>query len=184
MTLKLKSVKTTVVGKSVPTRFAGHAGRAIEFMIEQDGFAINRRAVKDNPYFELKSRDLDAVSAQTIGSMTLEAIKNTKYEDSPIYEKTQQQLRVKTQNNVIVESKLYDFSSWHIQSVIKEAYDLARHRIINGVCKNYIYGSQFGFFEKTKKDSNVWDFRLTDSAFKKVEAMATSTFTKLFEVVE
>ena len=183
MTLKLKSVKTTLVGKKVPTRFDGHAGRAIEHMLEADGFIINRRAVKDNPYFEVKSRDLDATSAQTIGSMTLDSIKITAYKDSPIYEKTQQQLRVKTQHNVIVSTELYDFSGWNTQSVLEQAYELARQRIINGDCNNYIYGGKFGYFERTNKDTNLWEFRLNDGAFRKLEAMSKSNFNKLFEAI-
>ncbi len=174
-------LKTTLVGTTVPNKTDGHAGRYIETLLEDAGIPIDRTAIMDNPYFELKSRDLDSTSPQTVGSMTLESIKTTTWEDSTIREKIQLQYRVKTRDNVIVESEMYDFSGWSAQSVLKEAYEMARQDIINGNCNDYIYGSEYGYFEKTNKESNSWCFRINNRAFKKLEAMAKSTMDELFE---
>ena len=173
-------LKISLVGKKVPNKWGGQAGRYIEILLQRAGVPIDRLATLDNPYFEVKSRDVDSTSPQTVGSMTLDSIKTTEWEDSTVHKKIQLQYRVKTKANVIVESEMYDFSSWGIQSVLKEAYEVARQDIINGNCNDYIYGGEYGYFEKTNKDSNSWCFRINNGAFKKLEAMANSTIGELF----
>lgn len=184
--IKVKNLKlkTSLVGKAVPDKKDGQAGRYIEDLLEDAGFIINRSATTDNPFFEVKSRDLDSTSPQTVGGMTLDNIKVTEWEDSPIYEKIQQQYRVKTQNNVVVESEVYDFSGWAAQSLLKEAYEAGRTQIIKGNTNNYIYGSKYGYFERTNKDSTTWCFRINHGAMQQLEALAKSTFDSLFEVIE
>ena len=175
-------LKISLVGEIVPNKWEGHAGRYIETLLQRAGIPIDRIATMDNPHFELKSRDLDSTSPQTVGSMTLASIKTTTWEDSTVCEKIQMQYRVKTRANVIVESEMYDFSGWAAQSVLKEAYEAARQDIINGNCNDYIYGGEYGYFEKTNKESNSRCFRINDGAFKKLEAMAKSTMNELFAV--
>ena len=115
--------------------------------------------------------------------MTLDDIKVTDYEDSAIFKKFQQQYRVKTEDGVIVEEHMYDFSGWFAQSLIKEAYETARKAVINGACGDYIPGGPYGYFERTNKNSKTsYNYRLSDTAMKKMEAMANSTLNKLFEI--
>lgn len=182
--VKNLKLKTTLVGKKVPNKTDGRAGRYIEDLMEQAGIAINRQATTDNPWFELKSRDLDSTSPQTVGGMTLESIKNTAWEESPIREKIQHQYRVKTKDNIVVESDLYDFSGWGAQSLLKEAYEAGRKEIINGNVNDYIYGTKFGYFERTNKDSNTWCFRINHGAMQQLEALAKSKFDDLFKVMQ
>ena len=114
--------------------------------------------------------------------MLPEDIKVTPFPDSPIHDKIQQQLRVKTQDQIIVSADMYDFSNPYIQQKIEESYESARAKIIAGDDSNYIPGGQFGYFERTNpKTSRSYDFRLTDRAMHKLESMATSTFKDLFE---
>ena len=114
--------------------------------------------------------------------MLPEDIKVTPYPKSPIYDKVQQQLRVKTQDQVIVSADMYDFSNPYIQQKIEESYEAARAKIIAGDDSNYISGGPFGYFERTNpKTSRSYDFRLTNGAMQKLENMATSTFKDLFE---
>ena len=181
---KIKQVKN-LVGQMVPPKTHGAAGREIEEIMEAQGWPMDRRGqgVDVPTYgFEVKSRDLDSTSAQSIGKMLPEDIKVTAYPDSPIHDKIQQQLRVKTQGQVIVSADMYDFSNPFIQKKIEESYEAARAKIIAGDNSNYISGGAYGYFERTNpKTSRSYDFRLTDGAMIKLENMATSTFKDIYE---
>jgi hypothetical protein len=181
---KIKQVKH-LVGQPVPPKTHGAAGREVEEIMAAQGWPMDRRGQGiDVPAygFEVKSRDLDSTSSQSIGKMLPEDIKVTPFPDSPIHDKIQQQLRVKTQDQIIVSADMYDFSNPYIQQKIEESYESARAKIIAGDDSNYIPGGQFGYFERTNpKTSRSYDFRLTDRAMHKLESMATSTFKDLFE---
>ena len=181
---KIKQVKN-LVGQSVPPKTHGAAGREIEEIMSAQGWPMDRRGqgVDVPAYgFEVKSRDLDSTSAQSIGKMLPEDIKVTAFPDSPIHDKIQQQLRVKTQSQVIVSADMYDFSNPFIQQKIEESYETARAKIVAGDDNNYVSGGPYGYFERTNpKTSRSYDFRLTDSAMVKLENMATSTFKDLYE---
>lgn len=181
---KIKQVKH-LVGQPVPPKTHGAAGRAIEEIMESQGWPMDRHGQGiDVPVygFEVKSRDLDSTSAQSIGKMLPDDIKVMPFFKSPIYDKIQQQLRVKTQDQVIVSADMYDFSNPFIQQKIAESYETAREKIIAGDVSNYISGGPFGYFERTNpKTSRSYDFRLTNGAMQKLENMATSTFKDLFK---
>lgn len=183
--IKIKELKTNLLGQRV-TKDSSHRGRQIENIMEIQGFDINRGSGPDlkfneETYVEIKSRDNNATSPQSIGAMTLDEIKITAYEDSRIFDKFQQQYRVKTENGIVVEEGMYDFSGWFAQSLIKEAYEKARLDIINGACGDYIYGGTYGYFERVNKQSKTsYHFRLSNSAMEKMEAIANSTLNQLF----
>lgn len=181
---KIKQVKN-LVGQPVPPKTHGAAGRAIEKMMEAQGWPMDRhgQGVDVPAYgFEVKSRDIGSTSAQNIGKMLPEDIKVTPYSKSPVHDKVQQQLRVKTQDQVIVSADMYDFTNPFIQQKLEESYEAGRAKIIAGDDSNYIYGGPYGIFERTSPEtSRSYEFRLTDSAMQKLENMATSTFKDLFE---
>ena len=167
-------LKANLVGTVVPDKTNGDAGRHIEDLLESFGVPIDRHAITDNPYFEVKSRDVNSTSPQTVGGMTLSKIKRTSWETSSIFEKIQIQYRVKTQNNVIIENTMYDFTGWGVQSLLKEAYENARNRIIAGDTSDCIYGNKFAYLERTNKKSRTWCLRIRDKAMKKLENISTS----------
>jgi hypothetical protein len=176
-------LKTSLIGEIVPNKTDGEAGRYVEDLLESAGIQINRTSTVDNPLFEVKTRDLDSTSPQTVGGMTLKKIKQTAWKDSPVFEKIQQQYRVKTQNNIVVANDMYDFSGWAVQSLLEEAYEAGRTDIINGNSNDYIYGSKYGYFERTNKKSKTWCFRINHKAMQTLEAIAHSNFNELFEAV-
>lgn len=182
MKAKVTKLKTKLVGMSVPDAANGHAGRFVENELIHQGFKVDTKGTVDIPGLdiEVKTRDLKAISAQTVGSMLPEDIVATAYKDSPVYEKIQRQFRVHTRDNVIVSAEVVDFSWDMIQNKIAESYELAREEIAKGNDKNYIHGGDYGYFERTVKGSRSYDFRLRDSAMKKLEAMAKSTMQDLF----
>lgn len=184
---KIRSIKASghLVGVHLPTNENGHAGRAVETILENMGYPINRGAGPDilDYDLEIKTRKESATSAQSITSMTPTDIVNTPYYDSPVYRKFRQQYRIKTNDNdVIISAKVYDFDQPQIQDLIEEAYEHARNIIKQDPTITYTpYSGHWGYFEKTKKDSESLDFRLTNDQMKKLEAMAESTFNKVFE---
>jgi hypothetical protein len=182
MKAKVTRLKVKMVGESVPSNFGGAAGRDIENKLRQQGIPLSNLPGPDIPSLnlEVKSRDLDATSAQTVGSMTPEDIVVTPYRKSVIFHKLQQQYRVKTKDQVIVSAGVYDFSSPYIQEKIEQSYEAARQKIIAGDAHDYVSGGKYGFFERTVDGSRSYQFRFTDGAMNKLESMSNSTFDKFF----
>lgn len=195
MKVKVTEIKflNTLIGRKLPTNQFGYAGREFENMLERDyGVKVNRGAGADSLLFgiEFKTRDLDATSPQTIATMTVKQIKATPYRQSAIFKKFQQQLRIKTKDNTIVEADLYDFTPDQIQEVIERAYEHARAQLIaNDTLIRTASGSEgigyWGYFEATNKSSSdSRSFRINPNAMDDYEAMARSTFKNLFEYGE
>jgi hypothetical protein len=182
MKAKVIQLKAKMVGKSVPSNFGGAAGRDVQDKLLEQGYPISNAPGPDIPEIEVevKSRDLDATSAHTVGSMTPEDIKSTPYRKSVVHDKLQRQYRVKTKDQVIVSAEVYNFSISHIQEKIEKCYEAARQKIILGDKSDYISGGFYGFFERQANGSRSYQFRFTDGAMKKLESMSRSTFHKLF----
>ena len=106
-------LKANMVGKSVPSNINGAAGRYIEKELGEQGYPMSNRAGPDIPEIEMevKSRDLDATSAQTIARMTPEDIKLTPYRKSVVHDKLQRQYLVKTKDQVIVSTESMIFQN-------------------------------------------------------------------------
>jgi hypothetical protein len=179
---KVVRLKANMVGRSVPSNINGAAGRYIEKELGEQGYPMSNGAGPDIPEIEIevKSRDLDATSAQSVSRMTPEDIIATPYQKSGVYDKVQRQYRVKTRDRVIVSAEVYDFSAKYIQEKIEQCYEAARQKIINGDKSDYISGGHYGFFERQVNGPRSYQFRFTDGAMKKLETMARSTFHKLF----
>jgi hypothetical protein len=186
---KIKKLKITghLIGIKLPTNIDGHAGRELENILSDAGIKINKGQGPDivDWGIEVKSRKKSATSPQTITSMSPTDIINTPYKDSNVFKKFQQQLRVKTNDdNVIVDAELYDFDKPQIQELIEEAYEHARKIITDNPAVGYTpYVGHWGYFEQTKENSGSYDFRVSDTMMKKLEAMTKSTFNQHFEVV-
>lgn len=182
MKVKITSLKANLVGEKTAPKTYGAAGRDIENQLREQGYPISNEAGPDLPTIgvEVKSRDVDATSAQSVGSMLPEDIINTPYYKSVICQKLQQQYRVKHKDQVIVSADIYDFSSSYIQQRFEASYEAARQKLINGERGNYIPGGEYGYFERTVKGSRSYQFRVSNGAVKKLEIMASTTSNKLF----
>jgi homoserine dehydrogenase len=188
---KVKKLKVAdhLIGIQLPTNTDGHAGRAIEDILEAAGLKVNRGFGPDliDYGIEVKTRKKSATSAQTITSMSVDAIIKTPYKDSNVYKKFQQQFRVKTDDNdVIIEAGLFDFDQPQIQELIEAAYEHGRKILSQNKNIGYTpYTGFWGYFEQTKKDrDSVYDFRLSNSDMESLERMAKSNFKDMFEVEE
>lgn len=186
MKVRIKSLKfaQSLVGKIVPTSKDGHAGRYNEYLLENMGVTINRGHGPDilSIGVEVKSRDLDATSPHTIADMSLDEIINTPYEQSHVYEKFQQQLRVHIKDQVIVSADVYDFGKPRVQQLIKAAYENAREQLIKEpwLTATSAKGKFYGYFEQCAGKKS-YSFRLSDGQMTKLENMVTSTFDKFIE---
>ena len=71
MKAKVISLKAKLVGESVPPKTHGAAGRDIENQLRAQGFPISNQPGPDLPSvgLEVKSRDIDSTSAQSVGTM-------------------------------------------------------------------------------------------------------------------
>jgi hypothetical protein len=188
---KLKEVKflKDLIGRKLPSNMFGAAGREFENILESDyNVNINRGEGPDDLMFgvEFKTRDLDAISPQTVGTMKTSDIVKTPYKESLIFKKFQQQIRIKTKNNVIVEADLYDFRPKHIQEKIEEAYEYARGQLIkDSHLRATLSGPDstgyWGYFENSNNRENSQSFRINLSGMNDYETMAKSTFTQIFD---
>ena len=179
---RIRQVKSQLVGSTV-SRDPIKRARQIENHIGNQGWDLNNKEGADLKDYgiEIKSRDLDAVSPHTVGSMTIEDIIATAYEQSNVFNKIQQQHRIKIQNGKVVDEYTYDFRADYIQDKIRDCYEAARAKIISGDRSKYIYGGEYGYFEQSTTSENSYNYRMSDSAMTRIENMARSTYGNLFE---
>jgi len=185
----LKKATTALVGMRVPEQKNGNIGHIVEDVMYDAGYPVDKHSTVDIPKLniEIKSRTAEATSAHAIGSMTIQDIIGTEYKNSPIKEKFQQQFRVTHSDTFreVLSAKMYDFSDPYIQQLIEKGYEsgraiFAKLQKDNNGYPNYVRGEDTDFYWE-KKESNSYAFRLSNSAMKKYEHMATSTFNSLFE---
>ena len=182
---KVKELKNDFRGITL-TNYATR-GKEFENILASKGHPVNPGIGPDYPEFDLevKTKDVNSTSANSIGTLSYEEIIKTPYRKSPIAKKLQQQFRVSFKNGVAVSQKIYDFSPSFIQEVLETAYEAARSKMINGNKEPYVYGSNFGYFEQKRmkggKLTNSWAFRISVGAMEKLENMSTTTFKNLFK---
>lgn len=187
-----KTLSERLVGQVLPSTYQGASGRGLEDLIESMGIPINRGPGIDFPLMgeEFKSRDVDAISPQTIGTISYDNLIANTYEKTGIYKKFQKQRRAKTKDNVIISADVYDFSPEFIQEKVKEAYEIARSTLVewanthpNATAENmptYIAGTKWGYLERVDKTKKVFHYRVSSNAMKDFEKMSKSTYTKFF----
>ena len=190
---KIKATKLTekflkvLIGKELPTYKNGHAGRALENLLELYGLEIDRKSGVDIKIFglEVKTRSLIATSPQTVTSMYYNDIICTPYKLSPVYAKFQQQLRIKLdENNVIVSAEIYDFDQPQIQEQVELAYERCRKMLLENPHLSYTphQNGQYGYFEQVHlPKSEAYSFRFSDAMMTDLENMAKNEFKNLFE---
>jgi len=180
--LRIRQIKSRLVGSTV-SRNPVRRARQVEDNIGDQGWTLNRRQGADIKEYniEIKSRDIDAISPHTVGSMTIADIIANNYENSTIFEKIQQQHRVKIQDGKVVDEYTYDFRAEYIQDLIRLSYETARAKIISGITDKYISGGEYGYFEQSTTSENSYNYRIRDSAMTKLEHMSLSTYNNLFE---
>jgi len=176
--------KGNLVGEKLGSRFGGDSGRDAEQKLRNRGYKLSNGAGVDMPVerIEIKTRAKEAVSPHTIATMKVDEYINTPYEQSLVYQKSQQQYRIKTEQDVVVENKIYDFSNPFIQADLKSTYETCQAKLQNGERGNTIYGGPWGYLEKKKRTKSSYAFRMSDGAMKKLERIATSTISNILRI--
>jgi hypothetical protein len=185
--MKIKTLNIDLVGTKVPDKYNGEAGRYIEDLLRQKGLAISTKRGPDtsvhNIPIEVKSRDVDSISAETVATMTPDEILKTPYEESLVCEKFQTQFRVYTKDNVVIKNILCNFGDHPgVQGIAKSAYENVRERMKNeGPYGTYYLGNKYAYFEQTGKSG--LSFRFRKGKLEELEKMAEmkSEFNNLFE---
>jgi hypothetical protein len=190
---KIKTLKITeqLIGKTLPPTFGGASGRGLEALMISLGIPLQNGVGADWKLFglEVKSRDLEATSPQTIGTILPENMVVTDWPNSLVAEKFQQQFRVHTRDNVIVSAKVYDFSPNFIQEKVSKAWDILRDCVeleLRAQATDpthelplYIPGTRYGYLER-KENIRSYHFRMSSAAMEELEGMALSTLNSLF----
>lgn len=180
-------------GTEIPHYFnKGTYGHWVEDQVEQAGIAVNRGKGADIAALgtEIKSKGVESNSPHSIGTMTVQDIIHTAYEDSVIFEKMQHHYTVEYSNTrrVVVSEKEYDFTNPSIQVLFKETYEQCRAEIAenwkDGIILPYVSGPNGQFEKVPNRDS--YRFRIPVGAMKRIKGMAKSAnqFDNLFDIVE
>lgn len=181
----LPAANTALVGASVidGKTETGEIGRMIEDKLDEANYVIDRDGTVDLPGLglEVKSRKKGSICAHSIGSMTVENILKTPYEQSTICCKLQRQYRVKHNEIIITEAEVFDFTDPYIQTKIKLAYEHGRTLMAAGkfdqLCRGH--ATWWGYWEK--KNNNSYAFRIRDKAMRGMENEKYSTLNKFVE---
>jgi hypothetical protein len=182
--LKLKSVKTGLIGRQMPRDDAAR-GVFIHNYFESEGWPLNRGPGADFPEYavELKSRRINATSGHTIGSMNFYDLCTVPFKDSLVAAKLQYQIRVTVdENSVVTAVDVYDFTPDFIQDMVKTGYEEIQNkaRKLDVTCKlpDSIYGTQYCYAE-LHKDTESYKIRLSKKAMINIINASTSTFRDL-----
>lgn len=157
--VRLSSVKIAQPGtnlgiKQTPAT-SGIIGRAIEKLYKSQGFDVKSSSKgPDLPDLktEIKTRNADAISPITIGSMDSDEILVTEYKNSSIAKKLQIINLIKYDNSgqtaVITENKILNCLHPNIQKGFEEGYNNIKSYIFRyGVDDNYIRGNEWLYAE-------------------------------------
>lgn len=192
MKAKVSKIKHGIpVGTEIPERqHYGNIGYWIQEQLEDRGYKINTGVGPDLLEYgvEVKSRKIESSSPHTVGSMRIEDIIITPYDQSTIKDKFQTQYRVKysDEGQVVTEESIYDLSNDYIQNRVREAYETGRKKIsqneINGYHPPYVKGTEWGNFEITDSCGS-YRFRIPDHSMRKIEKISKNSelFGNLFE---
>lgn len=182
--LKIKSVKTGLIGKKMPKDDATR-GVFVHQHFEQEGWPMNHGRGADIPKYniEVKSRRLNAVSPLTIGTVKFQDLLTVPYEKSLVAEKMQYQLRVTVdQDSIVTAVDVCDFTPEFIQDMIKKGYDQvksnARQLKDQGLPKT-IPGNKYCYAERTQ-NTDSYRMRLSPKGMNDLIQASKSTFDSIF----
>jgi len=161
----------------------GNIGRWVENYLALQGYKINKGFGIDllGLNLEIKTRDVNATSAQTITSLSLPNLVNYDWNRGPAKHKIARQYRVLYKqldagSSIVVESGVFDFTKSGIPQILRYDFDVNRRYFIDyleehGEYPKYVNkGSGWLFLERTT-EREFWQVRLTNSNMNKLENM-------------
>jgi hypothetical protein len=185
MEIKVKALKDGIPpGTIIPlTEKHGNIGRWVEDELQMQGFRVNRGFGVDLPDYdlELKTRNINATSAQTITTCTTRLLLAHEWDTSPVSRKMKRQYRVlykqRDQNSsVVVESGVFDFTKSDIQSILANDFNknrlfVAQFYLQHGHYPTYVHaGNGFVKFERSET-RDAYQIRIPPRKMNKLERM-------------
>jgi hypothetical protein len=190
--MKIKKIKvdlSKVQFKDKASRHDYENGKILEDAMIEQGFPIDRTGTVDLPNgIEVKTRSANTKSNHTIGTMTIDKIIKTPWDETTFKQKLQRQYRVTINDDnhftgkVTAKGEFVDLSAPEIQCHFEDAYEECRRQltkqIVTGVAitpRQTISGGQYGQLEhkpakKSLGKSFAW--RIPPSGMKKILAKA------------
>lgn len=190
--MKVKKIKvdlSKVQFKAKASRHDYENGKILEDAMIEQGFPIDQTGTVDLPNgIEVKTRSAKTKSKHTIGTMTIDKIIKTPWDETTFKQKLQHQYRVTINDDnhltgqVTAKGELVDLSHPEIQQHFKDAYEKCRNQLTMQIVtgeeitpRQRISGGQYGELEhKPAKKSlgNSFAWRIPPSGMKKILAKA------------
>jgi hypothetical protein len=161
----------------------GNIGRWVENHLAAQGYKINRGFGIDlkGLKLEIKTRDINATSAQTITSLSLSNLLTYDWKRGPARHKITRQYRVlykqlDFQSSIVVESGVFDFTKSGIPQILGSDFDVNRQYFEDYVEKHgeypkYVNKGQGWLFLERTTERKVWQVRVTNRNMNKLENM-------------
>lgn len=192
--LYIKNVNTGLkVGDRVPKQDPnnpGNVGNWVEKQLKKNGLDLKSKGIDiPNLSVELKTRNVHATSAMTICKMKKDDIISLDFEKSFVRDCLENLLVIKYDNNTnkIVSIEVHNLTRIPIiYQLFDQCYTGAKNSIIRQdttECTARVNKSSLAYFE-FKKDSNEYQFRISNTGLRKVENFKKSPGLKLFEITQ
>jgi hypothetical protein len=163
-------------------------GQWADNLMENKGHVIDKNGLVDHPQYGIdnKTRRKGSKAAHTVGSMTINAIKEaSKWEDTRYYHKTQNQNQITYDTDFLEVSsvKLVDMAIDTIQEKLAEGYYDCRDQIMANCRDKTIKSTNGWVILDGYGHHNSYRMRITDKAMKQIHNIsgARDTFMKHFE---
>jgi len=182
MKVKIKKLTTSLVGETF-SMDCSVRGQQVHNRLKELGADMQNGPGADikDLGVEIKSRKINAISAETIGSISPEDIISTAWENTHLFEKTQtlHKYKLNEAGNVVSENT-FDFSRPSVQEKLKEGYEACRADLIkNGPTKNYIHPN--GSWVYLERIDGKKSYQLRTKKGKELETLSKSTIDDIFE---
>lgn len=174
---KISAFKKTLEGMEMPVtqrRSNGDVGNYVEEQLKKQGIPIDSgTAGADVAAFdlEIKTRKRGSNAPITVGSMSLDRILRTDYNNSTIKEKLQTVRSIEYDENsifhepgtsVVKEDTVIDLTDPEIQKILEFQYEYGRLEVMDKF--DWPVHTTAGWWEK--KDNTTWAFRIPFSNWK------------------
>lgn len=183
----MKNIKLTkqlnLIGQPVTGANNGEIGVNTEEKIANEGYIINHGPGPDLPKIktEVKTRDVNAHSAVTIGRMTANNILKTDWISSSIREKLQNWLLIEHNGETYLTSEIYNFDKILIQNDAEVMYNILKSKLTQDINFRINYITMPNNFFHWEHDRDfIWEFRIGGSKFKKLKLASQSNMDNFF----
>ena len=177
----IKSLEGHVIPNDICEGPDGAVGHYIETELIKRGIPIDRTGIVDVPFTgdEVKTRNMASNANHTVGTSTIDEIKNKSYKQSNFKKKLTSQIRIEWSNkfNEVAHADIRDLSSSEVQNYFEELYETSKKELMDTLSddpdRQFGKHESFGNFEH--KGSNSFAFRITSAQMKKALTMARSS---------